>query len=357
MARLTLPIIITLAFICSACATIAPGTASPGEETPIISTLSVSTASVATAEPNLITVLPRDFTPPPSAVLPTLTPIPTLPGGVGPTELKYRVLDQFPDIFFCDPDFYPVARADEGELADQHFSELQADTEEFNTILAHNGLAGTSNFSEDQKLLIYREHKKLAAIPFELNGSSYQFQIQVAKTEGNGELVTGSIDSQGSITVQQKESSIAACPICLALGTLIDTPTGSLPVESLKVGMLVWTMDQAGARVALPITRTSKTVVPAFHRISHIVLDDGRELWVSPGHPTVEGRALGQLKVGGSLDGGIIRSLDNISYRSSATYDLLPAGDTGFYWANGILLASTLRVTHLSPGCNPARPR
>jgi hypothetical protein len=26
-----------------------------------------------------------------------------------------------------------------------------------------------------------------------------------------------------------------------------------------------------------------------------------------------------------------------------ATYDLLLAGDTGFYWANGVLLASTLK--------------
>jgi hypothetical protein len=252
------------------------------------------------------------------------------------------VLERFPDLFFCDPDFYPVARADEGDLADKSFPELQANAEEFNTILAHNDLAGITSFTEAQKLLIYQEHKKLAAIPFELNGSGYQFQIQVAKTEGNGERVTGFIDSQGSISVQQKEPSIAACPICLAQGTLIDTPSGSIPVESLKVGLLVWTMDQAGARAALPITRTGKTVVPTAHRVVHLVLDDGRELWVSPGHPTVEGRSLGQLQEGDSLDGGIIRTLERVSYTSDATYDLLPAGDTGFYWANGILLASTL---------------
>jgi len=30
-------------------------------------------------------------------------------------------------------------------------------------------------------------------------------------------------------------------------------------------------------------------------------------------------------------------------YAGEKTYDLLPAGDTGVYWANGILLGSTLK--------------
>jgi len=34
---------------------------------------------------------------------------------------------------------------------------------------------------------------------------------------------------------------------------------------------------------------------------------------------------------------------DLVPYAGSATYDLLPAGPTTTYWANGILLASTLR--------------
>jgi hypothetical protein len=46
--------------------------------------------------------------------------------------------------------------------------------------------------------------------------------------------------------------------------------------------------------------------------------------------------------MGDSLDGGIILSAERARYTGSATYDLLPAGETGFYWANGILIASTL---------------
>lgn len=305
-------------------------------------TVSAGTAIISTAEPGFITALPPDFTPPPTPIQPSQTPIPTLPGGLSPTELKYRVLAQFPDFFFCDPDYYPIARADELDLARQRFPEIQANSEEFNAILTHNHLTGLSTFNDDQILLIYREYKKLAAIHFELSGADYRFQIQVARTEGSGELITGLIDSQGSITVLQRKPSIATCPICLAAGTLIDTPAGPVSVQNLLAGDLVWTMDRSGVRVAKPIIRVGETFVPATHQVVHLVLDDGREVWVSPGHPTADGRRVGQLRVGNSLDGGVILSVDRVKYAGYATYDLLPAGDTGFYWANRILLASTL---------------
>jgi hypothetical protein len=75
----------------------------------------------------------------------------------------------------------------------------------------------------------------------------------------------------------------------------------------------------------------------------HLILKDGRELYASPGHPTTDGRKLGQLKVGDSLDGSVVMVAQLVPYNQSHTYDLLPAGDTGFYWANGILIASTLK--------------
>jgi Hint domain len=331
-------------FRCFLAITILLAACSPGVgEFTSIPAAGIGTASVATVEPIHSSPLPPNFTPPPAAVPPTPTPIPTLPGGLGPTELKYRILAQFPDLFFCDPDFYPIARADEGELARQRFPELQANTEEFNTILAHNNLAGQSAFTDDQKLLIYRAHKKLAAIPLTLASTSYQFQIQVAKTKGQGEVITGLINNQGKITIQQRKPSFATCPICLAAGTRIDTPAGPVPVQNIPVGMIVWTKDQAGTRVASPVIKVSKTVVPANHQMVHLVLSDARELWVSPGHPTTDGRRMGQLREKDLLDGGLIRSIERVPYANSATYDLLPAGPTGFYWANGILIASTLK--------------
>src|SRR5690349_12749888 len=78
----------------------------------------IGTAQVVTAEVG--TVLPETtFVFPTPGPFPTSTPIPPISGGFGPTELKYRVLAEFPAFFFCDPDYYPVARADELELARQ----------------------------------------------------------------------------------------------------------------------------------------------------------------------------------------------------------------------------------------------
>jgi hypothetical protein len=74
----------------------------------------------------------------------------------------------------------------------------------------------------------------------------------------------------------------------------------------------------------------------------HLVLADGRELLASPGHKTADGRALGFLAAGDALDGSTIKLWELVPYAGDRTYDLLPAGPTGTYWANGVLLSSTL---------------
>jgi len=255
--------------------------------------------------------------------------------------LKYRVLDQFPDFFFCDPDYYPIAIADEADLARQRFPELQANREEFQVILDHNGLGGLSSFTDDQKLLIYRDHKKLAAINFELVKNKYKFQLQTGN-EGQGFAIMGTIDGGGSIDIQQRDPGFPTCPICLSENTLIDTPQGTIAVEDLRVGDLVWTMSATGERLPAAILKTVRVAVPANHQIVHVVLNDGRELWASPGHPTTVGQRLGDLKTGDLLDGARVTLLERLPYEGSATYDLLPSGGTGFYWANGILMGSTL---------------
>lgn len=83
----------------------------------------------------------------------------------------------------------------------------------------------------------------------------------------------------------------------------------------------------------------------------HLLLEDGRELAVSPGHPIGAGRQAGQMKVGELLGGSLVASVELAAYNGKATYDLLPAGETGYYWANGILLASTLKPNAERAGC------
>ena len=305
----------------------------------------ISTPIEITAE--MSTVLPETPGPPPTeGPSPTPVPatvIPTLSSSnFSPTELKYKVLDQFPDFFFCDPDFFPIAREDEMVLAQQRFAELQANLEEFQAILSHNNLTGTANFTDDQELLIYREHKKLNAVFFEVAGDVYRFQIQTGMEGQQGSVITGTIDAQGSIQIQKQESSFPACPICLAVGTLIDTPRGAVAVERLQIGDPVWTMNGAGERVQVKILNLGHVNAPATHQVIHVILSDGRELYASPGHPTADGQALGDLKVGDLLDGAQVIRWERLPYAGSATYDLLPSGDTGLYWANGILIGSTL---------------
>jgi len=323
----------TLAVLIAACAPIIPES-SGGVSTPIVITAQVST------------IIAEAGTPATAGPFPTLAPptsIPTLPAGaLSPTELKYKLLEQFPDFFFCDPDFYPIAREEEPVLVQQRFPELQANQEEFQAILNHNGLAGVTTFTDEQKLLIYREHKKLNAIYFELVGDKYQFQIQTGAEGQQGSVVTGTIDGSGSVDVQKQEPAIPTCPICLAKGTLIDTPRGPIPVENLRLGDSVWTVKGAGERVAATILRTSRVPVPATHQVVHVTLSDGRELWASPGHPTTDGKMLGDLAVNDRLDGALVINVERLHYAGTATYDLLPSGNTGFYWANGILIGSTL---------------
>ncbi|HEX6269143.1 MAG TPA: Hint domain-containing protein [Anaerolineales bacterium] len=325
-------VMVTLVLFVSACG---PITSASGESTPIEMTAVVSTVIAETAGP------PPTEGPSPTAEPPT--PIPTLPSStLSPTELKYHVLEQFPDFFFCDPDYYPIARGDEMALAQERFAELQANKEEFQAILSHNRLSGQSSFTAEQKLLIYREHKRLAAIFFELVGDRYQFQIQSGMEGQQGSVITGRIDSNSSIDIVQRDPGFLTCPICLAAGTLIDTLQGSIAVEDLRVGSPVWTMNASGERVPATVLKTVRVAVPASHEMVHVVLSDGRELWASPGHPTADGRVLDNLEAGDLLDGVPATLIERLLYDGPTTYDVLPSGDTGLYWANGILVGSTL---------------
>jgi hypothetical protein len=132
------------------------------------------------------------------------------------------------------------------------------------------------------------------------------------------------------------------CPICLAVNTLIDTPSGETPIQQLQIGAPIWTTDKSGSRVAGVVQKTSRVLVPPTHQMVHLVLDDKRELFVSLGHPTIDGRTAGSLQARDLYDGAHVVTTNKVTYSEGATYDILPSGETGFYWANDILLDSTL---------------
>ncbi len=129
---------------------------------------------------------------------------------------------------------------------------------------------------------------------------------------------------------------------CLSFSTRIATPTGDVSVTDLKVGSIVWTVDKNGTRAVTTLLRVNSVLVQN-HRVVRLVLTDGRSADISPLHPTTTGSTVGSLRAGDTYDGSVVKSAELIPYVGDRTYDILPSGDTGFYFANGILMGSTLK--------------
>ena len=270
------------------------------------------------------------------------TPPPTPPVTYSIPELKYLLISNFDPVFYVDPDFYPIAREGQEEKnALEQFNTIKADTIEFSAILEHLGLPNKTDYTDEEKLLVYREHKKLArAVEITASGDLYNFVLRTG--ESQGERIEGTITQSGKITVLKREPSFNTYPICLAKGTLIDTPGGPVLVEQLHQGMTVWTVDDSGKRIAAGVVETAVTPVPSSFQVVTVGLDDNRTVTASPGHPTAEGQALGDYQAGDTLDGALVMTVEHETYTAGATYDLLPFGETRLYWANGVLLKSTL---------------
>jgi hypothetical protein len=319
----------------------AASTAVPSGVTTTVTAATVQTPTVTQAP----TVTQPLATATPSAAVTGATSTPP-PGGLSETDLRYRLIDKFGNLFFCDPDLYPVAHGDQADLAAQRVPAIkQAEPEKYLAILKHLGLAPAATLDSTQTLAVYNEYKRLNAISFTVTNNGYKFALRIPDTSGtgrNGFAIEGTISRLGEITVTKNEPAFLQCPICLASDTMIDTPAGPVAVTDLQAGMLVWTRDTAGNRVAASVLQTARVAVPPTHQVVHLRLDDGRELRVSPGHPTADGRYIGELVVGAILDGARVTSVTREAYTDGATYDLLPAGATGTYWADGILLGSTL---------------
>lgn len=95
------------------------------------------------------------------------------------------------------------------------------------------------------------------------------------------------------------------------------------------------------------------------HVVVRVALGSGLTLHVSAGHPTADGRTFDALRAGDWLGGQRVEGVSWEAYAYDATYDILPASDTGTYFAAGALIGSTLagveaRPVDAAPLCAPA---
>jgi len=130
------------------------------------------------------------------------------------------------------------------------------------------------------------------------------------------------------------------CPICNSPDTPIATPGGNRPIASLVPGDLVYSIDHGQVRI-VPIAEVGRQAQHN-HHVMRLVLATGTILEISPRHPTADGRTMGVLTANDLLDRVRIVSAELVPYHHSHTYDILPASDTGTYYAGGVLIGSTL---------------
>lgn len=269
-------------------------------------------------------------------------PSPTPGPALSDVALKYRLLDEFGALAYCDPDEYPVGR-DELAAMRERWPELEADAPTLAAIAARLGLDPADLEDDDARLAIYRQWKLLNAIVLDGPERSFDLLFRLDPNTGSGTRVTGTIAGDGRITVTgQQAGQPQMCPICLAAATRIATPDGDVAVEDVREGMTVWSVDPRGRRVAAVVVRVGRTPVPAWHEVVRLELADGRVVRASPGHPLVDGRLLGSLGPGDPVDGSVVVAADRERYAGGFTYDLRTSSESGAYLADGIVLGSTL---------------
>jgi len=131
------------------------------------------------------------------------------------------------------------------------------------------------------------------------------------------------------------------CPRCLQGTTRIATPSGERAVAELAVGDAIWTLDRTGQRVAGRVVHVGSTPISGPHLLVRLTLADGRVVAASAEHPDATGRALAELTRGAALSGSTVVAIERVPLAGSRTYDVLPSGDSGAYWAEGVVLRST----------------
>ncbi len=201
---------------------------------------------------------------------------------------------------------------------------------------------GPPGFIDSVQLGNYEGEGRTPISPFLLLTTKYQY-VLTYNHDGQPWETTGSINFLGVISESSNTPYIGSQGICLSSTTKIDTDTGQKQVTTLRVGDKVWSVNSNGEKVLVPIIKVSRRAVPSATIMLHVVLADRRQLTVSPNHPTAAGLPFKYLKIGDPLDDSKIINITGVNYSDGFTYDILPQSNTGTYWADGVLVGSTLK--------------
>jgi len=128
--------------------------------------------------------------------------------------------------------------------------------------------------------------------------------------------------------------------VCASPDTQIATPTGERSIADIRVSDWVYSVDGNSVR-AVRVARVIRRPVHN-HHVIRVTTAEGQVLQISAPHPTADGRTFGDLRSSDLLDGQRLQSVEVIDYVHQYTYDILPDSDTGFYFASGMLIGSTI---------------
>ncbi len=248
-------------------------------------------------------------------------------------ELKYRLEAEYGLARPCGGPVEIILG--QAEKASQ-FATIAIDQAVLAAFLDHLSLANDGAWTDAEKAAVFDEFTRLSGVTLHtVAGQETLFILPTGQ-----QTILGTISASGQIT--KTSEGLQVCPLCLAATTEIETPLGPIRVTDLAIGSPIWTEDGTGHKVAGEVVQIGQTPAPVGHQMVNLQLLDGRAVLVSPGHPTVDGRTVGDLGVGERYDGSKIISTTRIPYDQPATHDILPSGPTGFYWADGVKLGSTL---------------
>lgn len=247
-------------------------------------------------------------------------------------------------LVYCDPDQFPISHGTDLENAQARLPMIRADRATFDAILAHEGFPDTETFTPDQLIVISDDYKQIQAIELSPADDGFSFTVLALENGSRGDVVqvSGTVTRSGHVSIERRAAgTMPECPICLAADVLIATPVGQIPVQDIRAGMPVWTTDRHGRPVVGVVRAVGHMDAPFGHEVVRLSLADGRTVLVSPGHPMAEGGTVGDLRAGDGYDGSVVASVSLIPY-AGQTWDLLPSGPTGTYFANGVLLRTTM---------------